>query len=202
MDQIKITNHTENSKMHLMQSISTSPLMNKRCLSRSKNCKSICSSCYSFTMNKMYKGLRLNLQNNTNILTTRIITPELLNNAFFRFEAFGDLNNEMQLHNYVLICNANKHVNFALWSKNYDIIKAYFADNKKPRNLQINFSSPMVNKVLDLDQFPLADRIFTVFTKDYAFNNDIRINCGKKQCIKCQICYKKNSIKYVNEIKK
>ena len=123
------------AKMAGMQSLSTSPLLNKNC---ARNCKikgSICQKCYSVTSNKMYRNLRAMVETNTEILTKHVVKETelpFINHTIFRFESHGDLNNEKQLRNYVNIAKKNKHVNFALWSKQYKIVEKFFDKNEKP----------------------------------------------------------------------
>lgn len=115
------TNH--NDKMEDLASISTSPLCNDLCKERAKNPEMICSHCYSMTMQKRFSGLSKCLERNTDILTSRVLEddeiPFLVSpTGMFRFEAFGDLNNEIQVVNYFKMASANSHMKCALWTKN------------------------------------------------------------------------------------
>lgn len=114
------TNHT--AKMENMCSLSTACTANKYCKARTANPKMICSKCYANSQSKRYKGLREKLEKNTEVLTTVIIPKKDLPYLFspsglFRFEAFGDLINEIQVVNYFNMASANKHLRFALWTK-------------------------------------------------------------------------------------
>lgn len=198
-------NHT--GKMDGMVSISTSVKENKNCQSRAKVENSICSKCFAAAMINRYPALEKCLSENTRILTSEIIPVEkwpLLNVAFFRFESFGDLNNETQVHNYFNLCKRNPHVRFALWTKNpFFIYAAIKAGNAKPENLIIIASSPMINDVCDayLKAYPFIDKIFTVYDKETA--KTVNINCGARHCLSCLRCYTKtDSVEYVNEILK
>lgn len=191
-------------KMNGMQSLSTSCLCNKNCLSRVENSNLVCSHCYAQRQMKMYKNLEKCLKKNTEILTANLLTDEeipLINAAFFRFESFGDLNNEVQIVNYFRICKRNKHVKFALWTKNpWIIAEAINNGESKPRNLQIVYSSPYLDKCDNkLNKYPFIDKIFTVYTKDYIKANNIEINCGAKSCLSCHKCYIKSKEIYINE---
>jgi len=192
-----------NGKMEGMQSLSTSCLKNKFCQAYSKDLNRICSKCYAQRQMKMYKNMDKCLARNSEVLTTREFKVEempLLNASLFRLEAFSDLNNEIQLINYFNLCKANKHTNFALWTKNPFIIeKVLEMGHKKPRNLQIVLSSPYLNKVEDVDKYDFVDKVFTVYDKDYIKEYGIKINCGSKKCLACKKCYLKNSVKYINE---
>ena len=184
-------------KMSGMQSLSTSCLCNKNCLNRVGNANLVCSHCYAQRQMKMYKNLEKCLKKNTEILTTRLLTDEeipLINAAFFRFESFGDLNNETQAVNYFRICKRNKHVKFALWTKNPWIIAETINNGEsKPHNLQIVYSSPYLDKCDNkLNKYPFIDKIFTVYTKEYIKANNIEINCGARSCLSCHKCYVKS----------
>jgi len=197
------TEHT--GKMEHMWSLSTSCKGNPHCKAFSKIDGSICSRCYAQRMIKMYKNLDECLQRNADILTSVIIPEDMLptiNCVFFRFESFGDLINETQAINYFNICNANEDTHFALWTKNPAIIDNVITQMgyTKPNNLNIIVSSLFINKVYDGVNYDFIDKIFTVYDKDEAKKVDI--NCGKKKCIECKLCYKKNDVKYINEIVK
>lgn len=201
------TNHS--GKMQGMASISTSVLLNKHCMERAKDEKCICHYCYANRMLNMYHGLETKLADNTELLTTAIISPAYmprLNYAWFRFEAFGDLNNETQVINYFNLCKANPQTRFTVWTKNPWIIqKAIELGYKKPANLTIIYSSPALNCRAEnaLNLYSFIDKIFTVWTKEYLANHpEIKINCGNKKCIECGICYRKNKIVFVDEVKK
>lgn len=124
-------------KMEGMQSLSTSCLCNKYCKNRSINSDLVCSHCYAQRQMKMYKNLNACLERNTKILTGRILKEveiPMINASFFRFESFGDLINVTQVINYFHICKKNKHVHFALWTKNPWIIEeALDASEKKAK---------------------------------------------------------------------
>lgn len=196
-------------KMEGMQSLSTSVKLNPHCMERAKNPNCICHYCYAERMLAMYSSLEGKLAENTSILTSTVISPAnmpILNVAWFRFEAFGDLNNYVQVVNYFNLCKRNPQTRFALWTKNPWIIQEAIEKGfKKPRNLTVIYSSPALNCRADNmpNLYPFIDKVFTVWSKDYLKDHpEIRINCGKKKCIECGICYKRNKIVFVDEIKK
>ena len=127
----------------------------------------------------------------------------ITNDLIYRFEAFGDIENETQLINYVNICNRNPHTSFGLWTKNYVICDSVFNKRKiaKPDNLSLVVSSPKMNEVMKLDmkKFWFVDHVFTVYDKDYIKANNVNVNCGARSCLGCQICYHKGTEFYVNE---
>ena len=194
------TKHT--GKMEGMVSISTSVTTNERCAKNAKIKGSICAKCFAAKQMKMYKNMEMPMVENQRILTTSILDVELLpyiNNLYFRFEAFGDLNNDIQVINYFNICKKNPGVKFALWTKNPDYIdKAIKAGHDKPENLNIILSSLFINKER-VTRYTFIDKIFTVYDNDFIKENDIDINCGAKNCFTCGLCYEKNNVRIINE---
>lgn len=191
------TNHT--GKMTDIYSLSTSCKCNEFCKQRQNIDGSICSKCFAEATADRYKALEKNLAINTEILTTRILSDEEIPyiNAplgMFRFEAFGDLNNEIQVVNYFRIAELNSHCKCALWTKNPWIIAdaiEHFGI-KKPENLIIIGSSYMINKDMKsfYDKYDFIDYRFTVYSKEYIRENNIVITCGARSCATCQKCYK------------
>lgn len=190
-------------KMEGMASISTSCLCNKYCKEYSKNNENICSYCYANTSLRIFTGMKENCEKNTEILTSRILTPEelpVLNYSYFRFEAFGDLINETQLINYFNICRNNKGTHFALWTKNPFIIEKVISNGgKKPRNLQIILSSMKINQPADGSKWSFVDKVFTVYSDEYIEANNVQINCGSESCLLCRKCYCSTKNKTINE---
>ena len=200
-------------KMAGFSSLSTASSCNGQCKKNAKIKGSICEKCYSNKMQKRYKALKKVLEKNHSILTKEVLPVEVLpfiNVTYFRFEAFGDLENETQFINYLNIANANKHCRFAIWTKNPHIIDEVLngMNYKKPKNLNIIVSSLFINKEWNYKNSPYAqrywfiDKVFTVYDKQYIKENNININCGAKSCISCLKCYKKNNIKIINEVLK
>ena len=140
--------------------------------------------------------------NNQRILTSEILPTEKLptiNNIYFRFEAFGDLNNATQVVNYFNICKKNPKVKFALWTKNPDYIaEAIAGGDEKPENLNIVLSSLFINKERK-NPFPFVDKVFTVYDPQHIEQNNIEINCGARNCFACGLCYEKNNVNVINE---
>lgn len=198
-----------NGKMEGIFSLSTSPLINPRCLVRSKNLRTICAYCYSIAMQGQYDALQKKLMKNVKVWTEQLIdiaSLPIIKNEYGRFESFGDLLNVTQVANYVNIARLNDHVNFALWTKNPDILAQYFdMGYTKPSNLQIIYSSPYKN-VVDMDimkKYWFIDKVFTVWdSAEIAHENGYEINCGKRDCFKCHKCYITNDIELIHELLK
>lgn len=199
-----VTNHQ--GKMKGIHSIGTSCVNNPWCIKRRENGDSVCSKCYAETYMKMRKSLKQRLAENADILTTRILSDREIpftNDLVFRFESFGDLYNATHLENYTLICEKNPFTNFGLWTKNTWILDEVFnkKEIKKPENLSVVVSSPMLNKQMELDKdrYWFVDHIFTVYDKQFIADNNVNVNCGSKDCLGCQLCYHKGTEFYVRE---
>lgn len=197
---------THSGKMAGINSIGTSCANNPHCIARRKNGHSVCSHCYAATYMKMRNALKERLENNANLLSKRLLNDEeipVITDAIFRFESFGDLYNETHFKNYINICNKNPNTKFALYTKNVWILRQVFNNEgiSKPKNLSIVVSSPMLNRVTDIDEDErdFVDHVFTVYDKKYIEKNDVNINCGAKSCLGCQICYHIDTDFYVSE---
>ena len=207
---ITITEHQ--GKMTSIPSISTNKKMNAHCMkmAESGNPDCICTHCYVDRTMKMYPRLNDSLSNNTRVFTSRELTDSeitrisnfFLNISIARFESFGDLNNEIQLSNYVRIAANAKHTKFALYTKQYAIVKRFFESGKKfPSNLTLVLSSPFIDHVLldtlvnEFKEYHSRVITFTV-TRDKA-NHDI--NCGGRRCVECRNCYDSKKPKDVVE---
>lgn len=200
-DILKQSNLT--GKMFNIPSLSTSPMNNSNCIKNRKIKNSICSGCYAVTGCKMYSNLDKMLLKNSETLSKKQDFSEFKTNTiYYRFESHGDLINSEHLDNLVRIAKNNPQTKFALWTKVYKITEKYFSIETKPKNLQVLYSSLMKNKQLNINKFKYCDKIFTVYEKQYVKNNDIKINCGSKDCFGCGLCYNKNSIQYITELKK
>lgn len=202
-------------KMQDIPATSTSCHMNPRCIARSRCPELVCFHCFADSTLNQYDALDYNLMVATNILTQEYIAwddlPEYKDNVEEgRWEAFGDIINELQVINYLNTTAKNPHVDFALWSKNPDIIKrAFDRGYEKPKNLTIIYSSPKVNEQVKLEDlhkagFTFIDKTFTVWEHEYALEHNIPINCcdGTKprQCkYDCGLCYHDKTVTEINE---
>ena len=203
-------------KMSQMFSISTSPLCNPYCQARYNNNSKkkipiICAWCFAHRQLERYVNNQPILEYNTTVLK-KIIPIDFLPfiavcnyKNYFRFESFGDLNNVEQVINYFNICKKNQHINFALWTKNYNFIAVAINKYgyKKPANLQIIGSVAKINpseneKAELLTRYDFINKTFSVYDSDTKAN----INCGGKKCIECGFCYDKKykNIKHINEL--
>lgn len=198
------TEHT--GKMKGIRSIGTSCANNPHCIKRRADGYSVCSHCYAATYMTMRTALKEHLEDNAKILAKTLLEGReipVTNDLIYRFESFGDLYNATHLKNYVRIAERNPYTVFALWTKNVWILDEVFNGEgiKKPKNMKIVVSSPLLNKVLELDKekYWMVDHIFTVYDKKFIAANDVDINCGARSCLNCKKCYEFGSPYYINE---
>lgn len=194
-----MTNHS--GKMEKIDSISTSALCNTACAVRCKIPCTICERCYARKLLKMRKTLREKLTVNHKFYTTYELTKKdvpSINAKVFRFESFGDLENELQVKNYFTIARANPETFFVIWTKNphiiADAIKKYRI--RKPKNFRVIASEYYINRPITdhvWDRYRFIDKVFAVVTKDYARENSITPNCSGR-CADCMRCYNPNNV--------
>lgn len=203
---LKITKH--GGKMQHINSLSTYKLCCDTCLSLKDNKKTICNKCYADKQLKLYKQLAPCLIYNTLLLKyTKLSARQLpvINDLYFRFESFSDLQNAQHLENLYKIAKYNSNTQFALWTKNFKLIKQY----KTPKNINIILSNIFLNACL-LDEYSAANmkkstgaknvKIFTVYDKKHI--NTVNFNCAR-HCIDCLKCYKKHdATMFINELLK
>lgn len=195
-------------KMTGMLSISTSCIENAECKRHMSVEGSICQHCFANSLLKQRKTMRPALQQNFKILNAVVIPVELwpiLNVRFFRTESFGDLGSAVHCMNYFNFMYRNPETKFGAWTKNYKFVKAAIEEHgyKKPKNVQIVVSSLFLNVQLNIKLFPYADKVFTVYDKEYLKGHpEVKINCGKRSCLACNRCYRKDSEVYINELLK
>lgn len=200
-------NHT--GKMAGMISISTSTIENPFCAEMSKVVGSVCSHCYARLQFSYFPSMAGKYAESTIDLTTRILSWEeipVINsaNGTCRLESFGELNNEIQVINYFQICRKNPEINFALWTKRPDLIDNVIKSGiSKPENINIIWSTLMINGTPNTTLFDFVDGYFTVYTAEYAESHNIIINCGNAVCVECLNCYDyHDGIFFINELLK
>ena len=203
--QLKITKHK--GKMEGIQSLSTYKLFSETCLKLKDNPQNICHKCYVDKTLGYAPQLSLSLIYNTLLLKyTKLSKRQLpiINDLYFRFESFSDLQNEQHLQNLYAIAKANPQTHFALWTKNF----ALLLKAKCPKNVNLVLSSPRLNECI-----PLAETIIKAI-KDKTNAKNVKVfsvydnehiekqNC-EKHCMTCLKCYKKNDKTiYIRELLK
>lgn len=187
------------AKMQGMLSINTSTVMNPFC-QKMKETDSICRKCYARSLEPFRsKGLgysKLWFNNGVELSSSPLKRIPKLKVKVMRLHAFGELINRTHLNNFKMIAENNPDTLFTLWTKRKNLFKDFI----KPSNMILIYSEPKVNKVCKNvpENF---DKIFAVFNKKFAKENNIDINCEKK-CITCMKCYSHNSIQIINELMK
>ena len=196
-------------KMEGMNSISTSCKENPYCIAMHSVKGSVCEKCYAQAQLSYQKTTAEKYAGSTLDLTSRLLAFEeipTLNHEYgvFRLEAFGELNNTIQVMNYFSICEKNPHLNFALWTKRPELIKEVLnLGISKPENINIIQSTVMINGMPEIGKYDFIDGYFSVYTKEYAIEHNIKINCGSRKCLECLECYDyHDGIFIINELLK
>jgi len=188
-------------KLEGLRAISTNTTTNDYCIKQynKKDSKNICTFCYSQEMLRTYrKNMALALQRNSDIIGKKIIHEDglpIILDAFFRFNAHGELINEINLINYINIALKNPHCNFSLWTKRFDIVSKYFKDNKKPKNFILIYSNPKINHILEVVP-KYFDKTFNNVQEDLKKEKQ---NCSGQKCKDCLLCYKLDSTNTIVE---
>ena len=193
-------------KLEGFQAISTNTVSNEYCQKQYKkqDAKNICTFCYSHNMlNTFRKNMQASLQRNTDLLNSKVLHPDALpviNSAFFRFNAHGELaldkkQGTINLENYVNIAIKNPHCTFSLWTKRFDIIKPYFDQHDKPKNLILIYSSPLTNHIMTKIPKHFDKTFNTVVETDFVEKQ----NCTGQKCKDCLLCYKKDTTSIIVE---
>ena len=198
--EVHITHHK--GKLQGIQSINTNSLTNPFCKAMSKNRKNVCSKCYSNRLISFRKELGASLERNSILLSEKALKREQIpkiNALYFRLHSFGELINKVHFENFMRIASANPKTTFALWSKRIDLIQNTRFDI--PPNMIIIYSNPILNEYMKKPPMSF-DKVFSVFTAEYALENNININCGARNCLGCLNCYEFNHIGIINEVLK
>jgi len=163
--------------------------------------------CYAMRNQKFHPSIEKSYWENGVKLTERVYDMKdipYVDSLFCRFNAFGELftgeKGRNQLDNYILTCEKNPAVIFALWSRNYKFVEDYFKVVQRPANLRLMRSTTRVDD--PVYEVPEGwDGVFNVVTKDFAEKNGITVNCGvtngegdKIGCARCKTgCYDLNA---------
>ena len=193
-------------KLEGFQAISTNTVTNAYCNKQYKkqDPNNICSFCYSNEMLRTYrKSVATALQRNSDLLTSKVLHPDALpviNSAFFRFNAHGELDldkkkGSINLENYVNIAIKNPHCTFSLWTKRFDIVKPFFDKHEKPKNLILIYSTPLTNHILKKTP-KYFDKTFNTVKGDLHKDQQ---NCTGQKCKDCLLCYKKDTTSIIVE---
>jgi len=140
------------------------------------------------------------LERNSQALSKEILSNNdlpLIMDLYFRFNAHGELINDIHLINLVNIAIKNPKVNFALWTKRNDIISKYFGANplNKPSNLILIYSNSKISKVMDKPPIYFDKTFNNVLESEYI---ELQ-NCTGQQCKNCLLCYTHNEVNTIVE---
>ena len=207
-----VVNHMK-LKLEGICSISTSVFDNCFCKAKQKIKDCICKFCYAFNQQSYQTGLKEHNILNGFILRNVLIPVEAFKALqllfpYLRIESFGDVANVIQARNYIRIIKAHPEKLCTIFSKNILIWDEAFKLEGKPENTTYVHSSFHINKPdrIDLTRFTFVDHIFTVYTKEFAKEHNIVINCGGRKCLDCIMkkinCFFKTDVLFINELKK
>jgi hypothetical protein len=188
-------------KLDGFKAISSNTTTNPYCIKQnaSADLSNICTICYSHAMLNTYrKNMAPSLERNSQALSNSVLPIDQLPivlDAFFRFNAHGELINEIHLINLVNIAIKNPSCNFALWTKQNGIIKKYFDNHNKPGNLILIYSNPKISTILSKPPKHFDKTFNNVLEQEYTEKQ----NCTGQQCKACLLCYKHNDINTIVE---
>ena len=201
-----VTMHSDGTKMHGIQSISTAVTCNPFCAVRRANGESVCAHCYAETLCKMRKSMREHIEDNYRILNERLLTEDEcrripLVTRIVRIESFGDVSSVLQALNDIRIIRANDDLTFGIWSKNWNFWRQAFDIEGKPENCTFVLSSLRLNEPVMVPESmrKYVDHVFTVYDKEhYVFENTPH-HCAGVQCRTCLKCYRKGTSFHIAE---
>ena len=211
---LKYSNHTA-EKMRGIQSLSTYKKTSSICNFLSLH-DGICKKCYAEKSLSLYKAtLKPQMIYNTLLLKYIDIDAQqipYINNKYFRFESFSDLQGSKHFKNLLQVCKKNKNTLFTLWTKaGFTLVKMMDQENikKLPSNLNIIVSEFYINKCKytaeDLRNLQSCLKTknnlkcFVVFDDENKRQKSNMYLC-KNKCLDCLKCYKKSKqIIYIAE---
>ena len=126
-------------KLEGFKAISTNTTTNDYCIKQyeKKDPKNICTFCYSQEMLRTYRKNMANaIQRNSDIIASKVLHSDglpIILDAFFRFNAHGELINEINLINYVNIASVSTFWNL----ENVRLVSNYSTYNNIIASLEI-----------------------------------------------------------------
>ncbi len=194
IDKIKVSKMS--GKLIDVPAINTNTLSNRfcmrMCLSDNDNC--ICAKCYSQNMLKSFrKNCIPAFEYNSKLLSRDILRKNQfpnVKNDIVRINAHGELINEFHMINIRIFCLLNPKKVIVLYTKVLSLVNKVLDMFDKPNNLIVVYSNPIIdkpiNKIPKDDKFRYVDKIFNVLDKN---TDNIKINCGARNCNVCRKCY-------------
>ena len=177
---------TMTGKLVKIPAINTNTLTNEFCQKmHTSSPQCICWDCYSFAM---LEGSRKNCQpaweHNSLLLKSGLLSEiPRFNSLYVRFDGHGELINETHFINYLLITDHNPKTTFSLFTKRHKLVKRVLETRKKPQNLILVYSNPLVDRITDKIPY-YFDKVFNTTTE-----KSTRDNCTGRKCIECLACY-------------
>jgi len=146
---LKVSISKGNRKMGEIPSISLPPVLT------CKNCSTCAKKCYAAKLARIYKTVREAWDRNYKILCEdrnayfdQVTAAAMISN-YFRFHVSGDIVDIDYLNRMCKTARKCKNTRFLAFTKNYEDVNTYFADHKKPRNLQVIFSLPFTGAKIE-----------------------------------------------------
>ena len=183
-------------KLEGLRSLNSAVTENMTCLFRMQDAHTVCANCYAVGMLKCRKGLKDNTELNGRILQAAIIPMEYwprINDLVFRIESFADVSSIVHAMNYIHFMRRNENTIFGVWTTNAGFWDVAIKRIGRPKNTSFILSSRVLNRPEDAEQtkarFPWVNAIFTVFSLNFAADNNVQITCGGRRCVDCMVCY-------------
>ena len=176
--------------------------MTDRCESRHNIDGAICQKCYAVRINQVYPSVGNALQRNRDLTIEDLHDDPTIFTSIdptWRSNWNGDYQDEHDVRIDMELCWMIDYATCTTWTKNCDIVERM--DSYRPKNYTVVQSSLMINQ-FEEEVSSSTDQVFTVFTPEYAAENDININCIGA-CRLCGRCYGDNMRKrprYINEL--
>ena len=189
---------TMTGKLKGIDALNSNPLTNTFCQSMGKNPANICHDCYSCAMLHTSRQNCIPRFENNGIELSRGLMDTFpgIQTPLFRINAHGELLNVNHTRNIIRLARANPNTTIVLWTKRPNLVyRALDLENGLPDNIVLVYSSKRINVVEKLPR--LFHHVFTV----YNYYN-YQINCGRKSCLDCQLCYSRDTEVYINELLK
>lgn len=177
--QIKISEMS--GKLEGIAAINTNPLTNEFCRNRTSG---ICAHCYSkYALLSYRSNCTPAYQMNSDILsTTKLTLAPRISYVYVRFNAHGELINQLHFENLMFIARENPYSRFALWTKRRGLVDLSIV----PKNVSLVFSNTKIIKS-QKDMLPPPKGFHVRF---YATTDPMLANCvGKcRDCYRCWDC--------------
>jgi len=128
------------------------------------------------------------LQRNSEALANKVHDMDYLpsiNQAWFRFNAHGELINLTHLENLNRIARKNPHCSFALWTKRNDLVSKYYKTREKPSNMVLIYSNSKVSTIMSKPPKHFDRTFNNVLEHEYVDKQ----NCTGQKCKDCRLCY-------------